>query len=99
MYRQNDKRTKPYHTYLYHREEGCIAKMLKELNLTTHIYTTGSDLASGTFTLLLLNRDCLVTIFAEMQLSNFFGLICLFPSFLVMKSEEGIAGICPSATL
>jgi len=37
-------------------------------------------------------RDCLVTIFIEMQLSNFFGLICLFPSFLVMKSEEGIAG-------
>jgi hypothetical protein len=34
-----------------------------------------------------------------MQLSNFFGLICLFPSFLVMKSEEGIAGIYPSATL
>jgi hypothetical protein len=33
-------RTKPYHTYLYHREEGCIDKMLKELNLTTHIYTT-----------------------------------------------------------
>jgi hypothetical protein len=22
------------------REEGCIDKMLKELNLTTHIYTT-----------------------------------------------------------
>jgi hypothetical protein len=29
MYRQNVKRTKPYHTYLYHREEGCIDKMLK----------------------------------------------------------------------
>jgi hypothetical protein len=43
MYRQNVKRTKPYHTYLYHREEGCIDKMLKELNLTTHIYTTEEE--------------------------------------------------------
>lgn len=67
--------------------------------LTKKEFLYCSDLASGTFTLLLLIRDCLVTIFVEMQLSNFFGLICLFPSFLVMKSEEGIAGIYPSATL
>ena len=67
--------------------------------LTKKEFLYYSDLASGNFTLLLLIRDCLVTIFVEMQLSNFFGLICLFPSFLVVKSEEGIAGICPSATL
>jgi hypothetical protein len=48
MYSQNVKRTKPYHTgrktetttsHIYKdyrsREEGCIDKMIKELNLTT----------------------------------------------------------------
>jgi hypothetical protein len=65
--------------------------------LTKKEFLYCSDLASGTFTLLLLIRDCLVTIFVEMQLSNFFGLICLFPSFLVMKS--GAEALLVSAPL
>jgi hypothetical protein len=49
--------------------------------LTKKEFLYRSDLAYGTVTLLLLIRDCLVTIFVEMQLPSFFGLICLFPSY------------------
>ena len=61
--------------------------------LTKKEFLYCSDLAYGAFILLLLIRVSLVTIFVEMQLLNFFGLICLFPSFLVMKSEFYVSSL------